>query len=136
MEDLVGYIIGIPLVLFTLYLCLAIPYSVFFKPLFKSTKNKSHIKFIKNVNEEFLNSWKDFPGPKYLKFLFVLIGLYGWIEMTFFPKISFLNDLAMYLWGGGIFFGFISILLLFGLLACSIYWFPTYVWTMIKEIRK
>lgn len=38
MENLVGYIIGIPLVLFALYLCLAIPYSTMIKPLYKGIK--------------------------------------------------------------------------------------------------
>lgn len=38
MENILGYIIGIPLVLFALYLCLAIPYSTIIKPLYKGIK--------------------------------------------------------------------------------------------------
>lgn len=38
MEDIIGLVIGIPLLLFALYLCLAIPYSTIIKPLYKTIK--------------------------------------------------------------------------------------------------
>lgn len=38
MENIIGFIIGVPLVLFALYLCVAIPYSIIIKPLYKGVK--------------------------------------------------------------------------------------------------
>ena len=38
MENIIGWIIGIPLLLVTAYVVLAIPYSVIVKPLYKAIK--------------------------------------------------------------------------------------------------
>ena len=38
MENIIGWVIGIPLLLFTAYIILAIPYSTIIKPLYKGIK--------------------------------------------------------------------------------------------------
>ena len=136
MGDLIGYIVGIPLVLFALYLCLAIPYSTIIKPLYKGIKTSRKNSLFKEINDEFLNKWKDFPGPNYNKYFFVIIGLYGWIEMALYPKLAFLNITIEYLWNWNQYAGILGIIILVGQIACSIYWFPTYVWTVIKVSKK
>lgn len=91
---------------------------------------------ISQINKEFLDKWKDFPGPNFLKFIFVVIGLWGWIEMALYPTISPLNDLFYYLWDIGAITALLGMMILIGQIACSIFWFPTYAWTVIKTIMK
>lgn len=135
MENIIGFIIGVPLVLFALYLCVAIPYSIIIKPMYKGFKNRSNKSLISEINIKFLDKWKDFPGPNYLKFIFVAIGLWGLIEMALYPSISPFNDLFSYLWDKGAITGTLAMSILFGQIACSIVWFPTYAWVVIKVIR-
>jgi hypothetical protein len=91
---------------------------------------------ISQINKAFLDKWKDFPGPNFLKFIFVVIGLWGWIEMALYPTISPLNDLFYYLWDIGAITALLGMIILTGQIACSIFWFPTYAWTVIKTIMK
>ena len=135
MENIIGWVIGIPFLLFTAYIILAVPYSTIIKPLYKGAKNKSNRSLISQINKEFLDKWKDFPGPNYLKFIFVAIGLWGWIEMALYPSISLFNDLFSYLWDKGAITGVLAMVLLAGQIVCSIFWFPTYAWIVIKVIR-
>jgi len=136
MENIIGWVIGIPLLLFAAYLVIAIPYSTIIKPLYKGAKNKSNRSLISEINKEFLNKWKDFPGSNFSKFIFAVIGLWGWIEMALFPSISPLNDLFSYLWDKGPITSVLAMIVLAGQIACSILWFPTYAWAIIKAIRK
>ena len=135
MEDILGFIIGITLILFAIYLCVAVPYSTIIKPMYKGFKNRSNKSLISEINIKFLDKWKDFPGPNYLKFIFVAIGLWGWIEMALYPSISLFNDLFSYLWDKGAITGVLAMVLLAGQIACSIFWFPTSAWIVIKVIR-
>jgi hypothetical protein len=135
MENIIGWIIGIPLLLFTAYIILAVPYSTIVKPLYKGVKNKSNRSLISEINKEFLDKWKDFPGSNFSKFIFVGIGLWGWIEMALYPSSPPLNDLFSYLWDKGAIMGVLAMIILAGQIACSIFWFPTYAWTVIKIIR-
>ena len=61
MDNLIGYIIGIPILLFAAYLILAIPYSTVVKPLYLKTKkyksNKSDSQFIKENFDNLIDYW-------------------------------------------------------------------------------
>ena len=61
MDNLIGYIIGIPILLFAAYLILAIPYSTVVKPLYLKTKkyksNKSDSQFIKENFDDLIHYW-------------------------------------------------------------------------------
>ncbi|NQW07957.1 MAG: hypothetical protein HQ480_05600 [Candidatus Pelagibacter sp.] len=136
MENIIGYVIGIPLLFFTAYIILAVPYSTIIKPLYKGVKNKSNRSLISEINKEFLDGWKDFPGSNFSKFIFAVIGLWGWIETALFPSVSPLNDLFYYLWDMGAIMALLGMIMLTGQIACSIFWFPTYAWAIIKATRK
>ena len=135
MENIIGWIVGIPLLLFAAYLILAIPYSIIIKPLYKGVKNKSIRYLISKINNGFLNKWKDFPGPNFLKYCLVVFGLWGWIELALFPNFSPINDLFSYLLDKGAITGVLAMILLCGQIACSIFWFPTFAWIVIKVIK-
>jgi hypothetical protein len=136
LENIIGWVIGIPLLLFTAYIILAVPYSTIIKPLYKGVKNKSIRHLISKINNEFLNKWKDFPGSNFLKYCLVVFGLWGWIELVLFPNISPMNDLFSYLWDKESITGVLAMILLFGQIACSIFWFGSYAWSVITVIRK
>jgi hypothetical protein len=61
MDNLIGYIIGIPILLFAAYLILAIPYSTIAKPLYlkikKNKSNKFDPQFIKENFEDLVHYW-------------------------------------------------------------------------------
>jgi len=46
MENIIGWVIGIPLLLFTAYLILAVPYSTLLKPIYKFLRKENKIKTI------------------------------------------------------------------------------------------
>ena len=90
---------------------------------------------LEQANKNFLNTWKDFPGPNFIKFSFVVIGLLCWVEY-FFPDFKFASHYLMILFkSGNIFLGVIAFSAMFGCLACSLLWFPSYLWNIIKEFR-
>tara|TARA_B100001057_G_scaffold305368_1_gene305507 strand:+ start:61 stop:342 length:282 start_codon:yes stop_codon:yes gene_type:complete len=90
---------------------------------------------INQVNNNFLNLWKDFPGPKIFKFSFVIIGLLCWVEY-FFPGFKFASHYLSILFATkNILMMMISFIAIMGCLACGFLWFPSYLWSLIKSIK-
>ena len=90
---------------------------------------------LRQVNKNFLNTWKDFPGPNFVKFAFVVIGLLCWVEF-FYPNFKFASHYLILLFGSGnAFLGVISFSAAAGCLACCLLWFPSYLWSIIKEFK-
>ena len=90
---------------------------------------------IDEINKDFHNKWKDFPGNKNLKLTFVFIGFVTWLEF-FLPQLNFGSHLAGLLWEtGNLFAGLASFILIVGVLACALLWLPTYVWSIIKFFK-
>ena len=91
---------------------------------------------INKANEIFLEKWKDFPGPNILKYAFVIIGGLSWYEF-FYPDFKFTNHMLMgWLDSGNIILGVISFSGIFGVLACAVLWFPTYIFCIYKAIAR
>ena len=91
---------------------------------------------IEQVNNNFFDIWKTFPGPKILKFSFVIIGLLCWVEY-FFPDFKFASHyLSILFSSGNAFLGVISFSAIMGCLACGLLWFPSYLWSIIKVFKK
>ena len=90
---------------------------------------------IKETNKLFLNKWKDFPGPDWLKFCFVLIGLTGALELIL-PNFNFLM-----FWGTDIyeatpnFIGFfIGVLIInVGVGICILFWLSSYLFSLFQS---
>jgi len=90
---------------------------------------------IKQANDNFLNAWKDFPGSNFVKYIFVMIGLLCWVEF-FYPEFKFASYYLGELFGTeNIILVVISISTIFGCLACALLWFPSYVWSILKELK-
>ena len=90
---------------------------------------------IKRANDNFLNAWKDFPGPNFIKFSFVIIGLLCWVEF-FYPNFKFASHyLGILFESENLILGVISFSSIFGVLACAVLWFPSYVWSILKEFK-
>lgn len=80
---------------------------------------------------------KNFPGPDYMKFLFVIISLIVDLDL-FFKDFNFLSLwlLDIYNANEGVIGQFFVFLFTIGFLACGIVWFPSYLWEGIKIIKK
>ena len=90
---------------------------------------------IKRANDNFLNAWKDFPGSNFIKYSFVMIGLLCWVEF-FYPDFKFASYwLGILFESENIILGVISFSSIFGVLACAVLWFPSYVWSILKEFK-
>ena len=91
---------------------------------------------INNANELFLEKWKDFPGPNILKYAFVIIGGLAWFEFIN-PEFKFASHILGDMFGSGnIILGVLSFSGIFGVLACAVLWFPTYIFSIYKAIAK
>ena len=91
---------------------------------------------ISKANSRFLEMWKDFPGSNIFKYAFVIIGGLAWFEFLN-PKFKFASDVLMDMFSSGnIVLGVISFSGIFGVLACAILWFPSYIFCCIKAIGK
>ena len=87
---------------------------------------------LEKTNKDFLNTWKDFPGPKFLKFGFVIIGFLCWVEF-FYPDFKFASHYLYLLFGSGnALLGVIAFSAGAGCLACGLLWFPSYVWSFFR----
>ena len=90
---------------------------------------------IANVNKDFLDKWEGFPGPNFLKFFFVILGLFCWLEVI----IPGLNPISLFLIPlfktGNILMWFFSFIILMGCFACMFFWFPAYLWCVIKNLK-
>ena len=88
---------------------------------------------INEINKNFLNVWKTFPGPNILKYIFVIIGLLCWAE--YFLEFKFASHYLSLLWGSGnAFLVVISFSAIFGCAACAFLWFPSYLWSIFKTL--
>ena len=91
---------------------------------------------IKRANDNFLNARKDFPGPNFIKFSFVIIGLLCWVEF-FYPNFKFASHyLGILFESENLILGVISFSSIFGVLACAFLWFPTYIFSIIQAISR
>ena len=87
---------------------------------------------LEKTNKDFLNTWKDFPGPKFVKFGFVIIGFLCWVEF-FYPDFKFASHYLYLLFGSGnAFLGVIAFSAGAGCLACGLLWFQSYVWSFFR----
>ena len=90
---------------------------------------------IKRGNDNFLKVWKDFPGSNILKYIFVLIGFLCWVEF-FYPNFKFASHyLGILFASDNLILVVISFSTIFGCIACALLWFPTYVWSFLKELK-
>ena len=90
---------------------------------------------IKQANDNFLSAWKEFPGSNFVKYIFVMIGLLCWVEF-FYPDFKFASYwLGMLFESENIILMLISFSSIFGCLACAFLWFPSYVWSILKELK-
>ena len=91
---------------------------------------------INEINSIYLEKWKDFPGPNIIKYAFALIGALSWYEF-FVPEFKFTNHL---LWGmiesGNVILAVLAISGAFGVIACAIVFFPTYLHSILKVLSK
>ena len=88
------------------------------------------------INAIYLEKWKDFPGPDIFKYAFALIGALSWYEF-FVPEFEFTNHLLLKMFGSGnVILGVIAFSGIFGVLACAIAFFPTYLYSILKVISK
>jgi len=91
---------------------------------------------INKANELFLKKWKDFPGPNILKYGFVIIGGLAWFEFLY-PEFKFASHVLGDMFASeNIILGVISFSGIFGVLACAVLWFPTYIFCIYKAIAK
>ena len=93
------------------------------------------VSVIANINKDFLDKWEGFPGPNFLKFFFVILGLFCWLEVIipgFNPISLFLIPLFK---TGNTLMWLLSFIILMGCLACMFFWFPTYLWSVIKNLK-
>ena len=74
------------------------------------------VSMIANINKDFLDKWEGFPGPNFLKFFFVILGLFCWLEVI----IPGLNSISLFLIPlfktGNIIIMFFSFIILMGCL--------------------
>jgi hypothetical protein len=91
---------------------------------------------INKANEIYLEKWKDFPGPNIFKFAFALIGGLAWFEY-FNPEFKFASHLLWEMFGSGnVILGVLAFSGVFGVAACALLWFPTYIFSIIKAITR
>ena len=90
---------------------------------------------INKANELFLEKWKDFPGSNIVKYAFVIIGGLAWFEF-FYPEFKFASHyLGILFESENLLLAVISFSSIFGCLACAFLWFPSYVWSILKEFK-
>ena len=71
---------------------------------------------ISEANSRYLEKWKDFPGPSIFKFVtHVLMDMFG---------------------SGNMILGVIAFSGIFGVAACALLWFPSYIFCCIKAINR
>jgi hypothetical protein len=88
------------------------------------------------INSIYLEKWKDFPGPDIFKYAFAIIGALAWYEF-FVPEFKFTNHLLLEMFrSGNAILGMIAFSGIFGVLACAIAFFPTYLHSILKVISK
>ena len=91
---------------------------------------------INKANELFLEKWKDFPGSNIFKYAFVIIGGLAWFEF-FYPEFKFASHyLGILFESENLILGVISFSSIFGVLACALLWFPTYIFSIIQAISR
>ena len=91
---------------------------------------------INKANDIYLEKWKDFPGPNIFKFVFALIGGLAWFEF-FNSEFKFASHLLWEMFGSGnVILGVLAFSGVFGVAACALIWFPTYIFSIIKAITR
>ena len=91
---------------------------------------------ISEANSRYLEKWKDFPGPSIFKFAFALIGGLAWFEFLN-PEFKFASHVLIDMFGSGnIILQVIAFSGIFGVAACGLLWFPSYIFCCIKAIGK
>ena len=91
---------------------------------------------IGEINAIYLEKWKDFPGPDIFKYAFAIIGALAWYEF-FNPEFKFASHLLWKMFGSGnVILGVAAFAGAFGVLACALLWFPTYLHSILKVISK
>jgi len=91
---------------------------------------------INKANELFLEKWKDFPGSNIFKYALVIIGGLAWFEFLY-PGFKFASHyLGILFESENLILGVISFSSIFGVLACALLWFPTYIFSIIQAISR